>query len=310
MEIVANGSTVTTTRFYPGGAMRQTGQPVKWVITDHQGSTVAVVTANGTSTASVTRPQEPYGARRTTTVLPTERGFLGKPEDPTGLVATDNRYYDPAIGRFISPDPLLVPTDPQSLNGYTYSGNNPVTLMDPSGLRPIGQCDGPCPPKEPTGGDYGSPDAAEASRSNPPPRATQHFDKTRYGNPWLLGSDFLSDGLGGGPAGGCIRMPDGPCVLVPKFGTDTGTGTDTRGRTGRGLTDDEKQLLKLAAMKAASELLRRFSDSGFYRGSRPPEPVSFVPQPYEYRIDSVTGFVKDTHGVSVFDNPYSVASKG
>jgi RHS repeat-associated protein len=135
MEIVASGGAVTATRFYPGGAMRRGTDPVQWIVTDHQNSTLAVVTANGTATTTVARPQEPYGARRTTTAMPTERGFLGKPEDPTGLVATDNRYYDPAIGRFISPDPVLVPADPQTLNGYAYSHNNPVTYMDPSGLE-------------------------------------------------------------------------------------------------------------------------------------------------------------------------------
>ena len=38
------------------------------------------------------------------------------------------RYYDPAIGRFLSQDPL--PTG----NLYVYAGNNPVRYVDPSGL--------------------------------------------------------------------------------------------------------------------------------------------------------------------------------
>lgn len=49
---------------------------------------------------------------------------------------------------------------------------------------------------------------------------------------------------------------------------------------------------------------------GFWRGSRPGQPVSFEPMPNEYRVDATTGFVKPTHGVSVFDNPESVVSKG
>jgi hypothetical protein len=48
----------------------------------------------------------------------------------------------------------------------------------------------------------------------------------------------------------------------------------------------------------------------FYRGSRLGEPVSFEPQPNEYRVDPATGFVRPTHGVSVFDNRESVASRG
>jgi hypothetical protein len=38
------------------------------------------------------------------------------------------------LGRFISPDPIVPdPGNPQSLNRYSYVGNNPVNLTDPSG---------------------------------------------------------------------------------------------------------------------------------------------------------------------------------
>ncbi len=44
------------------------------------------------------------------------------------------RYYDATIGRFISPD-TIVPnwTNPQTLNRYTYTLNNPLKYTDPSG---------------------------------------------------------------------------------------------------------------------------------------------------------------------------------
>lgn len=55
-------------------------------------------------------------------------GQLFDPE--TGLHYNFNRYYDPATGRYISPDPLgLAP----ALNHYTYVPN-PFTLWDPLGL--------------------------------------------------------------------------------------------------------------------------------------------------------------------------------
>jgi hypothetical protein len=38
-------------------------------------------------------------------------------------------------------DAVLAPFQPQQNNGYAYSNNNPVTLSDPSGNRPIGQYD-------------------------------------------------------------------------------------------------------------------------------------------------------------------------
>ena len=44
------------------------------------------------------------------------------------------RYYNPVLGRFISPDALVPqPGNPQSFNRYSYVTNNPATLVDPSG---------------------------------------------------------------------------------------------------------------------------------------------------------------------------------
>ncbi|MBC7252109.1 MAG: RHS repeat-associated core domain-containing protein [Anaerolineae bacterium] len=46
------------------------------------------------------------------------------------------RYYDPTTGRFLTRDPFpgLI-TNPQTLNPYVYVANNPVNLIDPSGLQ-------------------------------------------------------------------------------------------------------------------------------------------------------------------------------
>jgi uncharacterized protein RhaS with RHS repeats len=44
------------------------------------------------------------------------------------------RYYDPQIGRFISPDTIVPdPANPQTLNRYSYCLNNPLKYTDPSG---------------------------------------------------------------------------------------------------------------------------------------------------------------------------------
>src|SRR5690606_17257507 len=43
---------------------------------------------------------------------------------------------DPATARFISPDPLMNPTDPRTLDPYRYADNNPVVFTDPGGLAP------------------------------------------------------------------------------------------------------------------------------------------------------------------------------
>ena len=62
--------------------------------------------------------------------------FNGAYTDPdTGLVYMWHRWYDPAIGRFISPD--LVSADvesPSTLNVYVYVQGDPVNFTDPTGL--------------------------------------------------------------------------------------------------------------------------------------------------------------------------------
>ena len=61
------------------------------------------------------------------------RGYLYDSE--TGLYYLRSRYYDPATGRFLSPDSIdyLEPTDPQGLNLYAYCENDPVNNIDPTG---------------------------------------------------------------------------------------------------------------------------------------------------------------------------------
>jgi len=65
------------------------------------------------------------------------RRFTGKILDPeSGLYYYGGRYYDPELGRFISPDPFVGdPFDPQNLNRYSYVVNNPVNAIDPDGYN-------------------------------------------------------------------------------------------------------------------------------------------------------------------------------
>ena len=45
-------------------------------------------------------------------------------------------FYDPALGRFLSPDPVVqAPDDTQSFNRYSYCLNNPLRYTDPTGLK-------------------------------------------------------------------------------------------------------------------------------------------------------------------------------
>src|SRR5207253_86925 len=62
--------------------------------------------------------------------------FNGKPLSPTtGLYYYYQRWYDPSTGRFISADfKHGKPSNPQTLNLYTYVLDRPTTLTDPKGL--------------------------------------------------------------------------------------------------------------------------------------------------------------------------------
>ncbi|MFI1002672.1 polymorphic toxin-type HINT domain-containing protein [Streptomyces galbus] len=47
----------------------------------------------------------------------------------------------------------------------------------------------------------------------------------------------------------------------------------------------------------------------YYRGAKGGAP-SFVPRPNDFKVDPATGFVKETHGISLFNNPGSITSRG
>jgi RHS repeat-associated protein len=64
--------------------------------------------------------------------------FTGKERDSeSGLDNFGARYNSSQMGRFMSPDPLLNsgrPWDPQTWNRYAYARNNPLNIVDPTGL--------------------------------------------------------------------------------------------------------------------------------------------------------------------------------
>ena len=110
------------------------GTKLTWMVADVQGT--ANVSMDPDTQAVTKRYSTPFGEPRgTDPAWVDDKTFLGKPADPaTALTHLGAREYDPAIGRFLSVDSVLNPAAALSLNGYSYTENNPVTLSDPSGL--------------------------------------------------------------------------------------------------------------------------------------------------------------------------------
>jgi RHS repeat-associated protein len=131
----ASGAKATTRYYEHAGqtvAMRTT-TGVTWLFEDHQDT--ATYAIDSTSQQVMTRRHNPYGvARGSAGGWPNDRGFVGGTRDNTGLVHLGAREYDPAIGRFISADPLIDHGDTEQINGFTYANNTPVTMSDPDGL--------------------------------------------------------------------------------------------------------------------------------------------------------------------------------
>ena len=88
----------------------------------------------------------PYGQEKTpasfSDTCSTHYKFTGYERDPetdpgngTGNDYAFARYYSPRLGRFMSADPSGGDlSDPQTLNKYAYTRNNPINLIDPSGM--------------------------------------------------------------------------------------------------------------------------------------------------------------------------------
>lgn len=141
-ELVLTKSTNTLagTRYYtvPGGSAIRTSSDnrVRLLIADHHNTNTLSITA--TTLAVNRRKTTPYGAPRGTAPFnwPSKKGFVGGDIDPTtNFTHIGAREYDTTLGQFISVDPLLSLDQHQSLNGYSYANQRPVTASDPTGMR-------------------------------------------------------------------------------------------------------------------------------------------------------------------------------
>jgi RHS repeat-associated protein len=124
---------------------------VEYWHTDHLGSIISTSDHNGFITSR--NSYDPFGQRRPATGAAdpgqtieldwdpalnrrTGNGFTGHEHlDDVGIVHMNGRIFDPKLGVFMQPDPLIQqPNNLQSYNRYIYCINGPLNCTDPSGF--------------------------------------------------------------------------------------------------------------------------------------------------------------------------------
>ena len=139
--LVENDSAGTTTAYYVHGLglisrITPSGD-ARFYHYDTIGSTVALTDAAGNVTDSYA--YDPFGqvlnAQGTVANPFRYVGQFGVMQEGNGLQFMRARYYEAEIGRFLNKDPLSGNSRAsQTLNAYTYVLNNPVKLVDFTGL--------------------------------------------------------------------------------------------------------------------------------------------------------------------------------
>ncbi len=179
---VTGAGTKEAVRYYTHGdetvAVR-TSNGFSFLLPDHQGT--AMVAVGMTTLAITRRKQLPFGQIRSeqSDQFPGTRGFVGGTNDSTGLTHLGAREYDPALGRFLSVDPVIDVDSPAQMNAYSYAHNNPVTQSDPTGLCPADLCGNGYP----IGG-------TGTSKNNP----TRYVTHASTGNRYELGAYIGTNG--------------------------------------------------------------------------------------------------------------------
>jgi RHS repeat-associated protein len=134
---------------------------VQYSLADHLSTTSLVLDALGDKVAE--SRHFPYGGGRwrwpEDSTFPTDYRFTGQRFDGyIKLYLMGARWYDSALGRWISPDSIVPdPMGPQALNRYSFVVGNPLRYIDPSGH---GICDEP-------GGGEDNPDCRAREEDDP-----------------------------------------------------------------------------------------------------------------------------------------------
>lgn len=196
-----------------------TGSTLTWQTTDPRGT--STISENPTTGATTTRLMDPFGSPRGANASwPTDRGFLNDPLDPfSAITHIGARDYNPTLGRFLSVDPVLNFADPQSVNGYAYARNSPITTSDPSGLCPKDICGDGGPAGNMSvgykGDAGGTPSRSSYYNPNVPPPSANLGGGSGSGS----GSSSGSGSCGGLPAYICSQMTPGQRASIAAAST-------------------------------------------------------------------------------------------
>ncbi|MBQ3636703.1 MAG: VCBS repeat-containing protein [Bacteroidales bacterium] len=105
-------------------------------IVDTQGNTLQELSYDAWGRLRNAKTQKPFAPGEEPRLL-IGRGYTGHEHLTTfGLINMNARLYDPALSRFLSPDPYVQDKEnPQNYNAYSYCLNNPLKYTDPTGKK-------------------------------------------------------------------------------------------------------------------------------------------------------------------------------
>jgi RHS repeat-associated protein len=130
---VGSEQVVQATKTEVSGVITDTS--TAYLHSDHLGSASALTDENG-ELVEPPRLFGPFGtADGDVAASGVRAGFTGHEHDSElGLINMRGRLYDPVLGQFLQPDPLIGSLNPRAFNSYAYVMNNPLVRIDPSGF--------------------------------------------------------------------------------------------------------------------------------------------------------------------------------
>ncbi len=141
----SDGSTTNRNMIYAGGRLvavatttsDNTTAPVVHYVHDDAIGSIETITSPSGSIEAMRRfdlyGNEQGGSPRYDLV---PYGFTGQEHDvDLGLINMHGRIYDPMLGEFLTPDPLMSNPSGHGINAFAYVENDPLNRVDPSGFE-------------------------------------------------------------------------------------------------------------------------------------------------------------------------------